>query len=140
MSCRYKSPAMRRYVQRLLLLMVIYLIILFVTVYMFRHNMVPDGWRIPLAVLPAFPVIGVFWAVMRLLIEEKDEYMRLMLTRQCLVATGFCLTIMTVWEFLQNFHVIGPGNFGFGAAMWWFMGLGVGELYNRIFHGSGYGA
>ena len=35
-----------------------------------------------LAIVPALPVIGVFWAVMRFLIEEPDEFVRLMLVRQ----------------------------------------------------------
>ena len=77
---------------------------------------------------PALPVIGVFWAVMRLLVEEPDEFMRMLLVRQSLVATGFCLTIMTIWEFLQNFDLVPPGNGGFGAAFFWFVGLGVGAL------------
>ena len=54
--------------------------------------------------------------------------------RQCLFATGFCLTIMTVWEFLQNFDLVPPGNGGFGAAFFWFVGLGFGALYNRAHH------
>ena len=59
-----------------------------------------------LAIAPALPIIGVFWAVMRLLVEEPDEFMRMLLVRQCLVATGFCLTIITIWEFLQNFDLV----------------------------------
>ena len=133
---RYKSPAMRRYVLRLAALMSFYLVSLFAAVYAFRHHLVsgPIAW--PLAILPALPVIGVFWAVMRLLVEEPDEFIKLLLVRQTLVATGFCLTIMTVWEFLQDFDLVAPGNGGFGAAFFWFMGLGVGALYNRLTIGT----
>ena len=127
---RYKSPATRRYLIRLAVLMSIYLITLFVAVYAFRHNMVSGPLAYPLAVLPAVPIIGVFWAVMRLLVEEPDEYLRMLFVRQALIATGFCLTVMTIWEFLQNFDLVPPGNGGFGAAFFWFMGLGVGALYN----------
>ena len=52
------------------------------------------------------------------------------------MATGFCLTVMTVWEFLQNFDLVPPGNGGFGAAFFWFMGLGVGAIYNKITMGT----
>ena len=127
---RYKSPATRRYLIRLAVLMSIYLITLFVTVYAFRHQLVSGPLAYPLAVLPAVPIIGVFWAVMRLLVEEPDEYLRMLFVRQALIATGFCLTVMTIWEFLQNFDLVPPGNGGFGAAFFWFMGLGVGALYN----------
>jgi hypothetical protein len=85
-----------------------------------------------LAVLPALPIIGVFWAVMRLLVEEPDEYMRMLHVRQCLFATGFCLTVKTIWEFLQSFDLVPPGNGGFGAAVFWFIGLGIGGIVNKF--------
>ena len=133
---RYKSPAMRMYVIRLAVLMTIYLITLFGASAAFKADMVSGPAAYLLAVLPALPIIGVFWAVMRLLVEEPDEYWRMLLVRQSLVATGFCLTVMTIWEFLQNFDLVPPGNGGFGAAFFWFMGLGVGALYNRLTVGS----
>jgi hypothetical protein len=133
---KYKSPAMNRYVVRLAVLMAIYLVSLFAAVTAFKtsSSLGVFGWV--LAVLPALPIIGIFWAAMRLLIEEPDEFIKLLLVRQYLVATGFCLTVMTIWEFLQNFDLVEPGNRGFGAAMFWFMGLGVGALYNKITLGS----
>jgi hypothetical protein len=133
---RYKSPAMRRYVTRIAVLMVFYLITLFGAVYAFRHHLVSGPAAYPLAILPALPIIGVFWAVMRLLVEEPDEFVRMLQVRQTLVATGFCLTVMTILEFLQNFDLMKPGNDGFGAAFFWFMGLGVGGVYNKLTMGS----
>lgn len=133
---RYKSPAMRRYVTRIAVLMSFYLIFLLGAVYAFRHHLVSGPVAYPLAVLPALPIIGVFWAVMRLMVEEPDEFIRMLQVRQTLVATGFCLTIMTILEFLQNFDLIKPGNDGFGAAFFWFMGLGVGALYNKLTLGT----
>ncbi len=133
---RYKSPATRRYLARMAVLMTLYLVTLFAAVYAFRHDLVlgPMAW--PLAILPALPIIGVFWAVMRLLVEEPDEFLRMLLVRQALIATGFCLTVTTIWEFLQNFDLVPPGNGGFGAAFFWFMGLGVGAIYNRLTLGT----
>jgi hypothetical protein len=74
----------------------------------------------------------VFWTVFRLLVEETDEYVRMLFVRQSLFATGFCLTVMTVWEFLRNYEVVPAGNGGFGAAFFWFMGLGLGAVWNRF--------
>ena len=133
---RYKSPAMRRYVIRLAVLMTFYVVALLAAVSAFRADLVSGPAAYALAVVPALPVIGVFWAVMRLLVEEPDEFMRLLLVRQTLIATGFCLTIMTIWEFLQNFDLVPPGNGGFGAAFFWFVGLGVGALYNWLTIGT----
>ncbi len=133
---RYKSPAARRYLIRMAILMSLYMVTLFVAVYAFRHHLVAGALAWPLAILPALPVIGVFWAVMRLLVEEPDEFLRMLLVRQALIATGFCLTVTTIWEFLQNFDLVPPGNGGFGAAFFWFMGLGVGAIYNRLTVGT----
>src|SRR5829696_4789618 len=106
----YRSPALRRYLLRLVVLMIVHLITLFTAVRTFRADAVTGVAAYALAIAPALPVVGVFWAVMRFLIEEKDEFIRLLQVRACLVATGFCLTIMTVWEFLQNFDLVPPGN------------------------------
>ena len=70
------------------------------------------------------------------LVEEPDEFIKLMMVRQALIATGFCLTVMTIWEFLQNFDLVAPGNGGFGAAFFWFVGLGVGGFYNWLTTGT----
>lgn len=132
----YKSPAIRRYTIRLAILMSLYLVILFIAVRTFRHGDIAGLPAYALAIAPALPIIGVFWAVMRLLVEEPDEFLRMLQVRQCLFATGFCLTVMTVWEFLQNFELAAPGNGGFGAAFFWFVGLGLGAVYNRITLGA----
>ena len=133
---RYKSPAIRSYVTRIAVLMSFYLVALFGASYAFRQELVSGPAAYVLAIIPALPVIGVFWAVMRLLVEEPDEFIKLMMVRQALIATGFCLTVMTIWEFLQNFDLVAPGNGGFGAAFFWFVGLGVGGFYNWLTTGT----
>lgn len=129
---RYKSPAMRRYLRRLLGFMVAYVGLIFAVGYTFRVAPPTGALAGIVAVLPALPILGVFWTIARLLAEETDEYMRQLLVRQMLFATAFCLSIMTVWEFLQNYDVVPPGNGGFGAAFFWFMGLGLGGLWNAL--------
>lgn len=127
-----KSPAMRRYTKRLSALMTAYVALIFAMGWLFRHAPPPAPWNAVLAILPALPVLGVVWTVMRLLVEETDEFWRMMFVRQVLIATGFCLTVMTIRDFLQNYDVIAPGNLGFGTAFYWFMGLGVGAVWNGI--------
>ncbi len=131
------SPAVRRYLKRLAVLMSAYIVLIFLAGYLFRHNPPHGVLAYGLAVLPALPIIGVVWTAMRLLVEETDEYMRMLFVRQNLFATGFCLTILTVWEFLQNYDLVAPGNGGFGAAFFWFMGLGIGAALNRRAAGAG---
>jgi hypothetical protein len=136
MSAPRKGTAMRRYLIRLAVLMALYIVILIGAKIAFRQLDQSGDQTGPLAyalaLAPALPLIGVFWAVFRLLVEETDEYLRLLLVRQTLFATAFCLIIMTVWEWLQNFDLVPPGNGGFGAAFWWFVGLGFGGLFNKL--------
>ena len=136
----YKSPAVRRYVRRLAVLMATYLVTLFAAVRLLRSHSVEGPAAYALAILPALPVIGVFWAVMRLLIEEADEYLRMLLVRQVMIATGFCLSVMTILEFLRNFDLLSSDSGGFGATFYWFGGFAIGAIYNRITAGSANGS
>jgi hypothetical protein len=133
---RKLSPPARRYLVRLAVLMTLYLIFLFGASWLFRHDPPQGPIAYALAVLPALPVIAVFWAVMRYIVEETDEFMRLLLVRQCLFASGFSLAIMTVWEFLQNFDLVPHDQHGFGVFFFWAMGLGLGALFNKVTMGT----
>ena len=124
------SPAIRRYLKRLSTFMLLYFACIFLAGYLFRHEPPHGLGAVALAVLPALPIIGVIWTIFRLLAEETDEYMRMLFVRQALFATGFCLTIMTVWELLQNYEVVAKGTHGFGATFVWFVGLGIGAILN----------
>ena len=59
------------------------------------------------AVLPAIPIIGIFGAMGRYLVEEQDEYVRMLMVRQMLWAMGFTLSVATIWGFLDNFGLVG---------------------------------
>lgn len=126
------SVAMKRYMIRFSILMTLYVVCLLGSKMIFNAIQPEGPVAYALALAPALPILGVFWAVLRLLIEEPDEYIRMLFTRQCMIATGFCLTVLTVWQWLQNFDLVPPGNGGFGAAFFWFVGLGVGALYNHF--------
>ena len=134
---RYMSPAMRRYLIRLAVLMTIYMAFIFLAGYLFRHNPPTGVAAYALAVLPALPIIGVVWTILRLIIEETDEYLRLLYVKDNLFATGFCLTVMTVWEFLKNYDLVSQDSHGFGATFVWFVGLGIGAIYFRLVRGEG---
>lgn len=132
----YRSAATKRYLVRTFVLMSIYLVVFAGSMWAVRHRDIPVSLTYVFAIVSALPIIGVFWAVMRFLVEEPDEFIRMLLVRQCLFATGFCLTVMTIWEFLQIFDLVAEGNGGFGAAFFWFIGLGLGAVYNRFTLGT----
>jgi hypothetical protein len=125
-----QSPAMRRYLLRLGISMGAYIVTLALALRLVGGSVTgPPAYA--LALLPGISVAGIFWAVGRLLIEEKDEYLRMLLVRQTLVATGFTLSLATMWGFLENFHLV-PHVDAFYIAILWFFGLGVGSGYNWL--------
>ncbi len=111
--------------------MVAYLISLALAVHFLDSGTPVKAWGYLLAMAPGVSVAGVFWAFGRLLIEEQDEYQRMLLVRQSLAATGFTLSIITVWGFLDNFGMV-PHVSAFYVAILWFIGLALGSLFNWL--------
>ena len=129
------SPAMNRYNWRLIWLSLLYAILLIGAVYGFKHKLFsgPVAWVA--AILPSLPIIGIFGAMGRYLVEERDEYIRMILVRQSLWASGFALSVATVWGFLESFDMVEHVD-SYSVAIVWFFGLGVGSLMNRITLGA----
>ena len=126
-----RSPAMRRYLIRLAISMIAYIITLSLALRFVGSGAVTGPAAYLLALLPGISVAGVFWAIGRLLIEERDEYMRMLLVRQVLVATGFTLSLVTIWGFLENFDLVSHVD-AFYITILWFGGLGLGSCYNAL--------
>jgi hypothetical protein len=134
---KVKSLAVRRYLIRLFTLMSLYIFLLYIAVrFLNRPEPISGILAYTLGILPALPVIGIFWAVGRLLIEIDDEYQRLLLVRQILVATGLALASATAWGFLEQFNLVTHIPAYYWAVIW-FGGLGVGALVNRLTLGDG---
>ena len=123
--------AQRRYVLRVAAATAVYLVTLALAVRFVGGGLVDGAAAYVLAILPGLSIVGVFWAFARLLIEETDEYRRMLLVGQSLMATAFTLSVATVWGFLENFDLV-PHVDGFYIAVLWFVGLGIGSLYNRL--------
>ena len=66
-----------------------------------RDRLGPGAGDPGIAVLPALPLLYVFWIIGRYLAEQHDEYLRLLQVRKALVATGFTLAVATVSGFLE---------------------------------------
>ena len=121
--------AQRRYNRRIVALGVIYALLLFGAVASFVHHLLHGMAAYIVAVLPALPIVGMFGVIGRYLVEEQDEYVRDWFVRQALIATGFALSVATVWGFLENFGLV-PHVYAYAAAILWFAGLGVGNCVN----------
>jgi hypothetical protein len=130
------SPATRRYNKRVIVLSLIYAAFLIGAVYAFKHHLVggPVAWIV--AILPALPIIGIFAAIGLYLVEEQDEYVRMLMVRQTLWASGFALSIATMWGFLESFELVSHVEV-YWVSVLWFGGLGLGNFANRLTMGGG---
>lgn len=89
-----------------------------------------------MAVLPGLCVAGVFWALGRLLVEEKDEYLRTLLVRQILIASGITMVTASIYSFLEMYRLVQPAQ-GFYIVWLFFLALGVGGIVNKLTYGDG---
>ena len=129
------SPAMRRYNWRAIWLSLIYAVLLIGVVYGFRHHLISGPVAYVAAVLPALPIIGIFASIGRYLVEEQDEYVRMLMVRQTLWASGFALSVATIWGFLENFDLVEHVD-AYSVAVLWFGGLGLGACINKFTLGA----
>ncbi len=131
-----RTPAWKRYNWRVVWLSLAYAAFLLPAVYGFKHALIPGVWKYVAAILPALPIVGIFVAIGRYLVEEQDEYVRLLMVRQILWASGFTLSVATIWGFLDNFDLVGHAD-GYYIVIVWFFGLGVGGIVNKLTLGDG---
>ena len=131
-----RTQAWKRYNIRAIWLSLAYAAFLLPAVYGFKHQLIGGPAAYLVAVLPALPIIGIFAAIGRYLVEEQDEYVRMLMVRQTLWASAFALSVATTWGFLDNFGLVGHVD-GYWIAILWFFGLGLGGIYNKLTLGDG---
>lgn len=130
------NPAQKRYNRAVLLLGAAYVLILF-GVGSYFNNAAPHGALAYLAaILPALPLIGIFFAMGRYIVDEQDEYLRMLFVRQSLIATGVALSLATAWGFLESFDLVRHLD-SYWVAVVWFGGLGLGACVNKLTLGRG---
>lgn len=122
------SPAMARYTRRFVIASLSYVALLFASLWIARTTEPGIAVRVILAMIAAIPVIFMIRAMALLLKEEDDEYLRSRLVNQSLIATGFLLTIATLYGFLNTFDVA-PRVDAWAAFPLWAIGLGVARLF-----------
>ena len=134
-ACSGTGAAQRKYIKRVAIFSSLYLVVFAIQVTVLRMDDTPMALRAALGVLPGLAVVGIFWAIGRLIVEEKDEFIRMLIVRQALIATGFALGLATIWGFLEFAGVV-PHLDAYWVAIVWFFGQFVGAVSNRITYGS----
>lgn len=130
-----KAHATHRYLLRMALTMAFYLITLFLAEYFIEDRGVTGWLAALLAFLPGLSFAGVIWVFGGLIVEEDDEFYRMLYVRQGLIATAISFTLAAIWGFLETYKIVEPV-----AAFWWptiwCFGLGVGAIFNKIKYGT----
>ena len=134
-SCNGRGEAQRLYVKRVAIFASAYLVVVALQVSFLEGGEVSLAVRAALSVLPGLAICGIFWAIGRLILDEKDEFIRMLIVRQTLIATGLALGFATIWGFLEAGEVV-PFIPAYWFAVAFFFGQFVGAVSNRITHGS----
>lgn len=99
------SPLLR-YMLGLSLWMGIYMALILFNGFYFRHKLpfdIPaEPWRYVFALLPSVPVAGIIWVILRF-IEDSDEYVRALLIRRFVIATGMTMVLSSAYTFAENY-------------------------------------
>lgn len=127
----YNDPAMRTYLRRILFATIGYILSL-----MAASLLIPDGARfnlfyLLLALIPALFAVGFIWAIARLIIDQDDEFLRLLEIRKTLIATALTLAIASILGIIELYVAIPPLPLFFIFPIWC-LGLFVGQFINWL--------
>ena len=134
-ACPGKGQVQKRYIKRMAIFTSLYLAAVALTAFADKELALSDTARFSSALLPGFAVIGTFWAIGRLIIEEQDEFLRMLTVRQSLIATAIALSAASVWGFLEAEELVSHID-AFWWVVVWFFGIAVGAVSNRIKFGA----
>lgn len=129
-ACGNSSIAMRVYTRRVAGSAFAYVVLLLAGMTLARLYALPVPARVLMALAVALPVLFMIRAMALLLRDEQDEYLRMRVVNQSLAATGFLLTIATLYGFLNAFDVA-PRLDSWAAFPVWAVGLGLGRLFQK---------
>ena len=129
------ADAQANYLKRMLAVSLLYVGSLFAAKALIDEGDPVTVLSVLLAFLPGLAVAGYFWAIGRLIVEIKDEFLRMLQVRQALIATGFALSAASIYGFLENFGQV-PHLDAFWWPIVWFGGLGIGAVANKMAYGT----
>lgn len=131
-----RNPAYRAYFRRMMISSLLYMAAVFAAASLLHHRAPVSLPTIVIALLPGLAVLFMIYAIGRLMIELDDEFLRMLVIRQALVATGITLAITSVWGMLETFTDL-PRLEVFWVFPIWCMGLAAGAIFNKITLGAG---
>lgn len=133
-----QSQAARRYLRRLAISAVLYMVSVFVTFHILYHGRLALPAAIGLAIIPSIPIVAMIAVVGLYLKEEKDEFQRDLVIQSLLWGAGGTLALTSFWSFVHIFaHRVPPvDGFHVFVLFWVLVGLSAIPL-RRYYGGSG---
>lgn len=125
----------RNYLKRMLLISLAYVGSLFAASTLIEEGDPITILSLAIAIVPGIAVAGYFWAIGRYMAEQQDEFLKMLMVRQSLIATGLSFSAASIWGFLENFDQV-PHLDAFWWPILWFFGIGVGAVANKIQYGT----
>ena len=107
------TPAMKRYNRRVWPLMAAYAVVLAAAIWLFETHPITGPLKYAAAAAPALLLSANLVLLGVYLVEEADEFQRLLMAMAMLVAIGATLSFATVWGFLEG--LAGAPH----LALWW---------------------
>jgi len=125
----------RRYFLRAGISMAVYVASIFAAGYLIKRHGVSGPLAYALALLPAVAIVGLFYAIGMRIQEQTDEFLRMLLVRQHLIATGVALSATSAWTLLEMYG-LAPHASGIWVFVAWSVGLSIGSAVNRVTYGT----
>jgi len=135
MEFNFSSKPNRRYLFRLGSSMAVFGLAIVVARYLTTNGLVDGPLVWVLALIPGLAMLGFFYAFGMLIIEQKDEFIRMLIIRQVLIGTGVALSFATVWGFLEEFGLVAH-IYPYYVSFIWIVGFSFGSFVNRFTHGA----
>ena len=129
-ACGTNSVAIRTYNRRMIIGSFAYVALLLGCSAIARYYAPPASLRVVLAIIVSLPVLLMIRAMALLIKEERDEYLRMRIVEQYMIATGFLLAVSTIYGFLTAFD-LAPKLDSVLVVPVWGVGLGIGRLFQR---------
>ena len=132
------SPAEKRYLIRLFLTAVVYILATFVTTHVLYHGRTGLYMGMLLAAIPSIPLVGMIGIVALYLKEEKDEFQRELYIQSLLWGMGVTLALTSFWSYLHLFSHVPPVDGFHVFIIFWFV-QGLSTIPIRRYYGGGSG-
>ena len=132
-----RSPAVKRYLLRLLIAVTTYVIAVALTMHLLFHGKLPVLAAMGLALIPSLPLVAIIAIVGLYLKEEKDDFQRELFIQTLLWATAGTLAITSFWSFVHIFARVPPvDGFHVFVLFWTLVGLAGFPLHYYYCGGS----